>query len=43
MDKEQIIEIVKMYKDLLSKHINFEEIILFGSYAKETYSDDRIL
>lgn len=34
MDKEEVIKKLKNYKLLLSKHIKFEEMILFGSHAK---------
>lgn len=34
MDKEEAIKKLKNYKLLLSKHFKFEEMILFGSYAK---------
>ena len=34
MDNEEVIEKLKMYKKLLSKHMEFDEMILFGSHAK---------
>jgi len=40
MDKENIIEILKKYKELLSKHMNFESLILFGSYTKGAQRQD---
>ncbi len=36
MDKKEIITKLKHYKKLLSEHIDFEEMILFGSYARNT-------
>jgi predicted nucleotidyltransferase len=40
MDKREAIEKVRAYKSLLKKHIPFEKIYIFGSYAKDTYQDD---
>jgi len=40
MDNEEVIENLKVYKQLLSKHMNFDEMILFGSYAKGNARDD---
>ncbi len=34
MDSAEVIEKLKTYKKLLSKHMIFDEMILFGSYAK---------
>ena len=34
MEKAEVIEILKRYKELLSKHVRFESLILFGSYTK---------
>jgi len=34
MDKEEVIEKLKIYKQLLSEHMEFDEMILFGSHAK---------
>ena len=34
MDTEEVIEKLKIYKQLLSQHMKFDEMILFGSYAK---------
>ena len=34
MDKEEVIEKLKIYKQLLSQHMEFDEMILFGSHAK---------
>lgn len=36
MDQTEIIEKLRKYKALLSNHIKFESLILFGSYAKGT-------
>jgi len=40
MDKREVIEKVKAYNELLKKHFEFEEIYLFGSYAKNNYNED---
>ncbi len=40
MDKSEVIDKLKRYKKLLSKHMKFDEMILFGSYAKGTQRDD---
>jgi predicted nucleotidyltransferase len=40
MDKAEVIEILKRYKELLSKHMNFDSLILFGSYTKGVQSQD---
>lgn len=40
MDNEEIIDKLKMYKKLLSEHMEFEEMILFGSYAKGNARED---
>jgi predicted nucleotidyltransferase len=41
MDKSEAINIVKEYKSLLiKKHFVFENIYLFGSYAKNTNRED---
>ncbi len=40
MDKEQIIEIVKKYKELVSQHIKIEDMYLYGSYANNTNKKD---
>ncbi|MCK5681600.1 nucleotidyltransferase domain-containing protein [bacterium] len=40
MDKNEVIEKLKQYKKLLSKHMQFDEMILFGSYARGTQRDD---
>jgi len=36
MDKSEVIDILKKYKKLLAQYMVFEELILYGSYAKET-------
>lgn len=36
MDKNEVVNIVRAYKKLLSKYMSFEKMYLFGSYAKET-------
>jgi predicted nucleotidyltransferase len=40
MDKREVIDKVIEYKNLLKKHIQFESIYLFGSYAKGTNRKD---
>lgn len=35
MDKSQVIEKLKEYKSLISKHFEVEKMYLFGSYAKD--------
>ena len=40
MDSAEVIEKLKVYKKLLANHMKFEEMILFGSYAKGNARDD---
>lgn len=40
MDKTEVIAKLKEYKKLLSRQLNFEALVLFGSYAKGTQHDD---
>ena len=40
MDKTEVIEILKRYKELLSRQMNFESLILFGSYTKGAQRQD---
>ena len=40
MDKREAINKVKAYKHLLKDHFHFENMYLFGSYAKDTYRED---
>jgi uncharacterized protein len=40
MDKREAIRKVKAYKLLLQDHFNFENMYLFGSYAKGTNRED---
>jgi predicted nucleotidyltransferase len=40
MDKKQIIEIVKKYKELVSQHIKIEDMYIYGSYANNTNNKD---
>jgi len=40
LDKTEVIKKLKKYKKLLSNHLIFDELILFGSYAKGTASKD---
>jgi len=40
MDNAEVIDKLKKYKKLLSNHLKFKEMILFGSYAKGTARED---
>ena len=40
MDKREAINTVKAYRKLLKDHFQFDNIYLFGSYAKDTYKED---
>lgn len=40
MDNAEAINKLKKYKKLLSNHMKFKEMILFGSYAKGTAHKD---
>ena len=40
MDKSEVIKKLKKYKELISNQIAVEELILFGSYANGTNSED---
>jgi len=40
LDKAEVINKLKKYKKLLSEHLLFDELILFGSYAKGTSGKD---
>lgn len=40
MDTAEVIEKLKRYKKLLEKQIEFDQLILFGSYAKGTSHAD---
>jgi len=40
MDKREAIIKVKAYRHLLKDHFNFENVYLFGSYAKGTNKED---
>ena len=40
MDKTEVIAKLKEYKKLLSKQMKFDDLILFGSYAKGTQKED---
>lgn len=40
MDKTEVILKLKKYKKLLSQKMDFEELILFGSYANGNPSED---
>lgn len=40
MDKESVISLAKKYSELVSKHMSVKQIVLYGSYAKETADPD---
>ncbi len=40
MDKAEVIIKLKKYKELLSKQMKFDELILYGSYAKGNQRED---
>ena len=40
MDNTEVIKKLKKYKKLLSQYMDFDELILYGSYAKGTARDD---
>lgn len=40
MDKTEVIAKLKEYKKLLSKQMKFDDLVLFGSYAKGTQKGD---
>ncbi len=40
MGKNEAIELLKLYKSVLRKHIDFEKIYLYGSFAKGTNKKD---
>jgi len=40
VDKTEVIAKLKEYKKLLSKQMKFDDLVLFGSYAKGTQKED---
>ena len=40
MDKTEVINKLKRYKELLSQHISFDKMIMFGSYARDSQRED---
>jgi len=40
MDKESAIGLVKRYSELVTKHMLVKQVVLYGSYAKETADPD---
>ena len=40
MDKRESIELVKKYKELVSKHLHIKSVYLFGSYSKGAYTEE---
>jgi predicted nucleotidyltransferase len=43
MDKSEAISKLSRYKVLVSKHLDFETMILFGSYARGNQSEDVLI
>ena len=40
MDQKEVIEIVKLYKELVSKFFDVDKVYLFGSYARNSHRMD---
>ena len=40
MDKESVINLAKKYSELVSEHMSVKQIVLYGSYARETADPD---
>lgn len=40
MGKNEAIELLRLYKSVLSKHIDFDKLYLYGSFARGTNNDD---
>ena len=40
MDQREAINKVKVYKDLLKEKLNFEQVFLYGFYARNSYHED---
>ena len=40
MDKSEAIELAKTYKQLVSRHFDVKDTILFGSYSKGTQTEE---
>lgn len=40
MDKNEAIKLAGEYKNLVRKHFDVEEVVLFGSYSKGTQNED---
>lgn len=40
LDKSDVIERVRQYADILRGHLDIEQVILFGSYTKDTATED---
>jgi len=40
MDRKQVIENVSKYAQQIVKHIVVDKVVLFGSYAKNTYNEN---
>jgi uncharacterized protein len=39
MDKEQVIELVKRYADIIKEYFDISRVVLFGSYIKGTQKE----
>ena len=40
MDKSDAIRVAKLYAEIIKAKYDYNQVILFGSYAKGTYNDD---
>ena len=40
MDKNSVIGIARKYSELVNKHLPVKQVVLYGSYAKETANLD---
>ncbi len=40
MDKSEVIEIVRRFKELIKDYFKLEKVYLYGSYARDTYTKD---
>jgi len=40
MDKREVIKKVKAYKHLLKDYLKFDQVYLYGSYAKDSFNAD---
>jgi len=40
MGKNEAIELLRLYKSVLSKHLDFDKLYMYGSFAKGTNNED---